>query len=164
LPILGSVARDRTLRLWDLQRDEPLGEPWRAQVPVHALCIDPEGTLLAVACGDGRVRLWHLDRAGWSGPREPDRILDGHESAVWAVAFDPTGRYLASGSERGRVVLRDARSLHRLASLQGETRLIRSLSFDETGEHLAVGCYSSPSIAWDLTALNDLLRSMELGW
>eukprot|EP00037_Helgoeca_nana_P026985 m.306789 g.306789 ORF g.306789 m.306789 type:complete len:110 (-) comp27369_c0_seq3:2654-2983(-) len=38
---------------------------------------------------------------------EPDKMLNGHTSTVWAVAFSPTGHRLASGSADASVKLWD---------------------------------------------------------
>src|SRR3990172_8613137 len=62
---------------------------------VRSLAFSPDGTVLAAAEGDpaasiGTIKLY--DAA--SGL--PLHTLEGHDSAVWGLAFSPAGRYLAS--------------------------------------------------------------------
>jgi serine/threonine protein kinase/WD40 repeat protein len=57
---------------------------------VQGLAWSPDGTLLATACNDLRIRLW--DTVSWKQNGE----ITGHRWEVGDVAFDPTGRWLAS--------------------------------------------------------------------
>ena len=119
----------------------------------------------AAACSDGTVPVWRIGGIPAAGT-EPDLFLTEHTDAVWAVAFDGEGEYLASGSRQGVVVLRDAESLEVRTRMQGDFRVIRSLSFSEANRFLSVGVYGVErhSVIWDLQGLRDLLRSMDLDW
>jgi WD40 repeat protein len=57
---------------------------------VQGLAWSADGKLLATACNDHRVHLW--DAVSWHKQGE----LTGHTWEVGDVAFDPTGRWLAS--------------------------------------------------------------------
>lgn len=69
------------------------GSPAR-QLPhpdaVQGLAWSADGKLLATACDDHRIHLW--ETTGWQKVGE----LTGHRFEVGDVAFDPTGRWLAS--------------------------------------------------------------------
>ena len=57
---------------------------------VQGLAWSPDGKLLATACNDLRVHLW--DAVSWRKEGE----LTGHRWEAGDVAFDPTGKWLAS--------------------------------------------------------------------
>jgi len=59
---------------------------------VTELAVSPDGSLLAVA--DTERRIWVFPRDGG----EPLARMRGHDRRVTALAFDPAGRWLASGS------------------------------------------------------------------
>jgi WD40 repeat protein len=165
LPFLASTHRNGTLRLWDPEHARALGTLWQAPHGLHDLCFRPDGKLLAAGCEDGTVPVWSID--GVPAPEtDPDRLLTEHVDAVWAVAFDGEGEYLASGSRQGVVVMRDADSLHVRTRIRGDFGVIRSLSFSQANRLLSVGVYgiSRPSVTWDLQGLRDLLRTMDLDW
>ena len=95
---------------------------------------------------------------------EPHHRLTDHGNAVWAVGFGPRGKYLASGSQNGQVILRDATTLELLAALRADIQRVRNFAFSSDGRYLAAACYLSPSVTWDLPALRDLLRTLDLDW
>lgn len=67
--------------------------------PIHAIAMHPTAPVLAVGSNAVRPRLWdyavneqlEMERGGW------------HDRAVTSVAFSATGKYLAVGSEEGRI-------------------------------------------------------------
>jgi WD40 repeat protein len=165
LPLLASTHRDGTLHLWDLGRARALGVLWQAPKALRDLRFRPDGRLLAAACLDRTVPVWRID--GIPAPEtDPDELRTEHSDQVWAIAFDDEGKYLASGSRQGVVVLRDAESLEVLTRMTGDFRMIRSLSFSKASRFLSVGVYGldSYSVVWDLRGLRKLLRSMDIDW
>jgi WD40 repeat protein len=80
------------------------------------------------------------------------------------VAFSADGRYLASGSDRGTVILWDGTTFARIVPLRGSTTQVLSLSFSRDGRFLAGGAYQGPTIVWDLPRLRRRLAEMHLDW
>ena len=142
-PQLLSGSWDRDVIAWDWQTGRP-GRRWRGDEthPIDALAISRDGRRLAVGPGAFDVRrhldfpigIWDLDR-----PDAPPRRLAGHPKGVRALAFDPSGRRLASGDEAGEVLLwdvTDGKILGREAPGEGA---VRSIAFLADGSTLAVG-------------------------
>jgi WD40 repeat protein len=66
---------------------------------VWQVAYNPDGTLLAVAGGDGKVRIWDV------GSGALVTTLAAHRNAATTVAFSPDGRWLPSGGLDARVIL-----------------------------------------------------------
>ena len=58
--IVASAGRDRTIRLWDIHSNAPLGILRGHEESVYSVCFSDNGQLLASASWDGEVRLWEL--------------------------------------------------------------------------------------------------------
>ena len=100
--LLASAGTDKTVRLWDVERRQPLGELRGHKATVNHVAFSPDGHLLASAGGDKTVRLWDVERRQLLGE------LRGHEDWVSHVSFSPDSRLLASASADKTVRLWDA--------------------------------------------------------
>jgi hypothetical protein len=98
---LANSARDLTRAKRDIGRER------------SALPVAPDSWTAAIGGDDRTVYPWDLATGGelvrW----------DGHDTAVAALAFDPTGRALASGDAVGSVKLWDLAYLRRELSQLG---------------------------------------------
>ena len=65
--------------------------------------------------------------------------LRGHTKYVTSVAFDGSGKYLASGSHDKTVRIWDVSTQQQVAELRGHTSGVRSVAFDGSGKYLASG-------------------------
>jgi WD40 repeat protein len=92
---------DRSVRLWDAASGEPRGELPRTDSSVTGLAFSPDGTILAMARGDGTAALW-----GLAPPREQGSVR-AQGRGLQAVAFSSDGRLLATGGMDGAVRLWD---------------------------------------------------------
>jgi WD40 repeat protein/cytochrome c553 len=88
-----SGSHDRTVRVWDVETGKQrhcLVHPRE----VYSLAFAPDRPLLASGGNDQIVRLWKLDDG-----REVQR-LEGHGSAVIALAFANDGKHIVSGASQ----------------------------------------------------------------
>ena len=104
---LASASDDGTLRLWDVDTQQPKGPPLKGHTDwVQCVAFSPDGKTLASASGhpgeERAVRLWDADTG-----TSKDEPLYGHTAMLTWVAFSSDGRWLASASQDSTVRLWD---------------------------------------------------------
>jgi WD40 repeat protein/class 3 adenylate cyclase/tRNA A-37 threonylcarbamoyl transferase component Bud32 len=104
---LAAAWADGHVSVWDLRGASP-ARTFRAHAVFgFAVAFSPDSGMLATGGADQVVCLW--DTAQFAATRAagedvaPVRTLRGHGDQVWAVAFSPDGRRLASASKDGEV-------------------------------------------------------------
>jgi WD40 repeat protein len=144
---LAFAGRDGTVRVWDLARRQPVGEPLRGhEGEVRGVAFSPDGKNLASAGADGTVRLWDLTRRQPRG--EP---LRGHQGSIYGVAFSGDGRTLASVGLEGIVRLWDIVRQQPLGEpLLGHQGSTRSVAFSPDGRTLASAGTEGTVRLWDI--------------
>jgi WD40 repeat protein len=162
-PWLVSCSYDGQVILWHFREGKKLAVLHRLGSRVYDVAFAPDGRRLAAACADRRVALWSLADAP-GAPTPPTRLLEGHPSEVWAVAFSADGRYLATGSNPGVIILWNAWTFQRIATLRATTTEVRGLSFSHDSRLLAGAAYLGPTVVWDLQLLRKTLAGMNLDW
>jgi WD40 repeat protein len=162
-PWVASSSIDGSVCLWDVDAGRALGLLHQFDRGVYSVAFRPAGRCLAASCLDARVAVWDLAEP-LSGAAPPSRFLAGHTAAVYCVGFSADGRYLASGSEQGGIMLWDAQTFAPITTLRGGTGQIRNIAFSRDGALLAGAAYVTPTIVWDLNLLRHTLAEMNLDW
>jgi hypothetical protein len=111
------------------------------------LAFSRDGRLLAAAGGTlaepGTVAVWDTH----SG--RPIRSFRGHADAINGLAFDPSGRSLATGGRDRAILIWDAQSGRKLQTLAGHEGAVSSVAFSPEGRHIASGGEDGSIRLWD---------------
>ncbi|MCB8943613.1 MAG: NACHT domain-containing protein [Ardenticatenaceae bacterium] len=147
---LASASFDGTVRLWDVQNHNCLATlPGDQGELFTCLAFSPDGKLLASGSRSNVIKLWGLETGDWrlgespiSSLQSPISTLSGHTGWLYALAFSPNGRLLASASGDNTARLWHISSLQSPVSsltLSGHTSWVHSVAFSPDGQTLATG-------------------------
>jgi WD40 repeat protein/serine/threonine protein kinase len=116
--------------LWDLSsgvRVKPFGEEGPR---VHALCLNAEGNLALLACGDKRLHLWNISDGQHIGS------FEGHTKMVTDVCVSADWRLALSASEDHTIRLWDIASKQCLRELEAKgTRSFGPICLSSDGRY-----------------------------
>ncbi len=151
---LASGAWDRTVRLWDVATQEEVATLEEHSGPVHSVSFSRDGATLISGAADGRVLLRDVETGNVAG-------LSGHGS-LSSMALSPDGTLLASTGGWGdeTVTLWDAATRTRIATLEGHTSSVTSVSFSSDGALLASGSWDRTVKLWNV-GTRELVGTLE---
>jgi WD40 repeat protein len=116
-------------------------------VVLGPVAYSPDGKTLAL----GINNLVDLRDAGTLAEVDPPRRLEGHNGQIFALAWSPDSKLLASGANDDSVVriwnVSDGRLVRRL---EGHTDWIRSVMFSPDGKTLVSGSFDHSIRIWDV--------------
>jgi WD40 repeat protein len=131
---LASARSDGQIEVWDTSNPSGTGNTLfegDREDPMLAVAFRPGAGSKELAGGDAKGTIWLWDRKG------KRRKLAGQAGAVFALAYSPDGRYLASGGAARVIQFWDVGTGRCLLRLPGHTNDVRSLAFHPDGARLA---------------------------
>jgi WD40 repeat protein len=146
--LISSGYNDKTLKVWNIESKECVSTLEGHPVRVFCVAVSPDGQTIASgsAADTGNEQslfLWDVNRRK---PKAPPLC----EGWIWAVAFSPDGKTLATAHDKGAVKLRDgATGVERLV-LRGHLTAVRGLAFSPDGKTLATGSDDRTIKLWDV--------------
>lgn len=156
---LASASEDNTARLWDLTSTPTERIAFRdAARRVLGVAFSGDGSRVATISEDGRARVYNVADGSRVGEYNAQVELR-------AVAFRPDGAQLAVSTNDGNVILVDANTFQRQATLTGHSREVFSLAYNLDGTLLASGGRDNQGRVWDITTTSALATlNGHAGW
>jgi len=96
-----------------------------------AMAAASTGSKVAVCMENNTVRI--IDTKA----RQTLRVLEGHPAPVYAAAWSPDGKLLATGDESARVFIWNVANGQKVRTIRDHTKGIQALSFNASGTMLA---------------------------
>jgi len=125
---LAGSCGDGTIRLWNAEHGAELHQ-FSLHAQACALAFSPDGKLLAAASYDKNlVKLWNVASGA--------EFQTWQDTPMFAAAFRPGGKILATGHGSGNITLRDPATGQKIRTLRGHTARIRGLKFTPDGQTL----------------------------
>ncbi|KAH7921305.1 WD40 repeat-like protein [Leucogyrophana mollusca] len=143
--VSGSSSRDQPLLLWDVDKGEVVGKPFRAHSdPVHAAAVTPDGKTVISGSSDHTIRIWDLDSR---------RIIHTIETpaSITSFALLPNGRHLVSASlEESAIRIWDIETgRSTMGPLEGHTGHVGAVVYSSDGKKLASCSWDDTVRVWD---------------
>jgi WD40 repeat protein len=140
-----SGGADGTLRLWDVQSEQPL-DTIDVGLPINSLALSPDGRHVLLGLDDNHVRMWDWQE------RQEVRQFRGHTFFVLAVAFSTDGARAVSGSGDRSIRVWDVPSGECLATLAGHSDRVGAVATSADGRFVLSGSDDSTVRLWDVAA------------
>ncbi|KAL6901667.1 WD40 repeat-like protein [Trichoderma evansii] len=159
---LVSGARDRTIKLWDLNANSSqqlLTRPisWSYQDQIYLITFSPDGRWVALSSVDRTVRIW--DAATGAFLRTMNMSANSN-----AIVYSPDSMQLATSEGfNGVITFWDAATGAHLGALKGHADAVVSIAFSPSNAQLASGSRDASLKTWDLTS-GTCLHTIEIDW
>jgi WD40 repeat protein len=125
-----SSDKDSVIRLWDADNGSELR---RFSIPlqriIQSIALSPDDSMLAVACSDATIHLWHL------ATNAPAVILKGHLDFAWFIDFSPESTHLVSLGSDHKGIIWDVHRHVKQVELQDELFALTG-AFTPDGKYL----------------------------
>ena len=148
-----SLNRDEIAH-WDVQTGSKVTKS-RGIRNYESVVFSQDGSSFAVGTREGRIHLWNATTG------KKHKSLTGHaivsllkkddtDVEVWALAFSPDGKIIASGSQDKTIQVWDIEKRRKLATLEAHEGWITALAFSADGKILASGDTNKTIKLWDV--------------
>jgi WD40 repeat protein len=139
---------------FDATSRRPLGKVSGITEAVRSLAFSPDGRYFAAGAGrpaqEGEIKIWQSGKEFWTRPAE--QSFKAHRDCVYALAFAPDSKLLASTSYDHMIYLWDPATGKLVKPLKEHTDSVFDLAFSPDGKWLASGGADRTVKLWDVAS------------
>ncbi|KAL1411072.1 hypothetical protein Q8F55_002019 [Vanrija albida] len=151
--LLASGSGDGTVRIWSASTGECASVLTAIGGDVYSVRWQPgRENHVVSACYDKILRAWDVETG------KLIRTFSGHAQSTLAVAFDSTGKVIASGSKDKHIRLWDAVGGVCVQTMTTHLGEVTSVEFDHEGKYLLAACKDNSNRLWDLRMQRNIYR------
>jgi len=143
---LFSSSLDKTIKIWDWQKEELICTLENHSFRVKALCLTRDGKTLFSGSGDGTIKVWDWQKA------ELIHNLKGHSSyyGINSLAISSDGKTLISASNDKTIKVWNWKTGKLQATLTGHSAEVNSIVLSPDGKYLFSGSHDKTVKVWGL--------------
>lgn len=150
---LFSFGADGIVTIWNIDNFECLEKKNICEGKIRKAVFNAGGDTLAIACGDGSIRLFVVPEM---------RLIkqwEAHKMSVNSLAFHPDGNFLLSGGKDAYLKIWNIRDDFRLTEeIPAHNFAIYSIVFNQGGKLFATGSRDKTIKIWDALSFSFLKR------
>ena len=151
--IIATISSDGYLRVWDVSTGA-----MKKQIKAHSqklLCMsfNRAGDKIAVGSEKDGVAIWR-----WETKVEPVLLNDEESGRINAVAFDPTGKYLATGGKAKLIRIWNLDQQRIDKTLAGHWGMINAIEFSPDGQRLVSAASDWTIAVWNVSEEREIKR------
>lgn len=150
--MIASGSFDQTVKLWNLQQGEFKQTLKGHTGTVTSVQFSPDGILASASFfPDGTIKLWEVD--GEQNKVELKTTLRGNDwvaLAIWSIAFDSRGKYIASGHNVDSTIkVWDIERARIIATLRGHVWAVQAVIFHPQDGSIVSSSMDGTIKIWD---------------
>ena len=130
--LMASAGHDGTIDIWDLQGRliNEIDQFKAKKDEVWSINFSSDGQFLITGRNGGTVKIWDVSR--WSVVKTTN-----YDQAIYTVAFNPNGEWIASAGESAQIAILDISDSSNFNIIQSHQGIISSVIFSPNGQLLA---------------------------
>lgn len=140
-------SADGRIALWDLETARRRAVYQRNEGDIWSVVFTGSTERFAAASHDWTISLWET-----KSEQAPLHVLQGHENAVQALAYSPSGTLLASGSADKSVKLWNLTTLELLRTYRGSSDFVSAVALSPDGKLVAAASLDGTIRVWSTTS------------
>lgn len=147
---LASASKDSTVRFWNPESAEPIGDAIKNADHMRAVAYSPDGRWIATASHDFTIQL--LEAA----TKAPQATLRGHENFVTSLAWSGDSQLLVSGSDDGTIRRWNVAARQQLPEIGRQESAVSAVAFSAENNLIASGGKDRGVRLWEASSMQSL--------